>query len=933
MKKKVIALTLVVFTLLSMFPVVASASELIELTSSIANIEMSDFYLDSDHTKPLGENAVTKDTEIFAGLSVAFNEDNQPASESTEYNYIFPAEINMTTVTNGILYDGAKPAGTNTIANGEVRFNFYDSWLKTNSSAIKTSFDFSFMVSEETIGEGGDKTIVFPGIGEITLNTVNEVGTVSKRNSMASFKDDGTIEYEIELNIDHDVKNASLTDYLAVTGADNSNASYVAGSFKLDGTSVADGEVSFGGHSVQGSVYPSFTYPASGGIALSAGTHKLTYKVKYNDNDLFNYDTVRRFVDNTAKWTLDGNDTDPVTSTVSLINTPVAKSHSQITIDPVTNKKYVEWTITVNDGNAPIDMSNAEIVDNLWGNHGYSDLANSLKVFDGDGNDVTSRFTLNYTDGYMNFSLLFPSDAGRQKYTVTYRTELGDKYETSGYNNRALIENSTGNYVTVTDGVEGIGLGDKRLDYTTITSDMLSNGGGEYGQADWVIQINGPSFPDYKRFELNDFLTRPRQKMWYKRSTNAYSPDVTPDIPRVYYTDADGLEKELTFGIDYNVVFRLNNSEEMFYLSFNETAAVKQAFEDNIYIKYSTQSLGEASPGAYGNYLEFYYYNKFIKAYNVKYNVDEQANLYKEVSKVDKQNDGSYRILWNAIVNGNNTDGIPTSPNMEINGENIIISDTLPAGTKLVMDNDHPERLQFRIAGVKGENVWDWDDAYYGSIASLSIVTNNDGTQTFTVILDTKNLWKPNGSTKYLVYLRYLTETEAFAAGEYGSKTVTNRITAQTDTRSMGNSNATAKLTNAAVDKTAEYIAGSGNQVKYTIHVNDGATEINEGNPLSLWDQFDPSLSLVDGTLKIYLGDTSTELEGWNVSGETVMTDDGRTAVKYTLSNLPDSTHLRVEYNTTVTGEIGETVIVDNTAALVGHLEHSSTVTKEVRLC
>lgn len=87
MKKKVIALTLVVFTLLSMFPVVASASELIELTSSIANIEMSDFYLDSDHTKPLGENAVTKDTEIFAGLSVAFNEDNQPASESTEYNY------------------------------------------------------------------------------------------------------------------------------------------------------------------------------------------------------------------------------------------------------------------------------------------------------------------------------------------------------------------------------------------------------------------------------------------------------------------------------------------------------------------------------------------------------------------------------------------------------------------------------------------------------------------------------------------------------------------------------------------------------------------------------------------------------------------------------------------------------------------------------
>lgn len=932
MKKKIIGLMLVITTLSSMFSVIVFASERVELTSSIANIEMSDLYLDSNHTQPLGDTAVTKDTELFAGLSVAFNEDNQPTSGSTEYYYTFPPEINMTEVHNGILYDGAKTAGTYTIADGEVRFSFNDAWLKANSSAIKTQFDFSFKVDEDTIGDGGEKTIVFPGVGEITLDTVSEVGAVSKRNSLASMKDDGTIEYEIELNVDHDVRSASIIDYLDVKGAANSKAAYVAGSFKLDGAAVADDDVKIGTHKVQSSSYPSFTIPASGGIALSAGTHKLTYKVKYNDDDLFGWETVTRTVNNTARWTLDGNDTDNVTSTVNLENTPVAKNHSQVKVDSVTNKSYVEWTLTVNGGNAPTDMSNAQIRDNLWGDHTYSDLANTLKVTDEAGNDVTSKFTLNYTEGGVVFYLLFPSDAGRQKYTITYRTELGDNYESGGYNNRAYITNSSGESVSVSDGDGTVGIGEKSLDYSNIDADMLSGGGGEYGQADWVVHVNGLSFPEYTKFILYDYLRKPTDSMWYKRSTNAYDAGVIPEIPHILYTAENGSEQELEFGTDFNIVYGLDGSQEMFTLTFLDTPAVRQAFKGDFYVKYSTQSVGSVSPGDYGNYLEFYYNRIYIESYDVHYSVDEESNLYKEVTETTKLDDGSYKILWNAIVNGNNTDGKPTSPNMEINGENIIITDTLPAGTKLSMKGNRPEYLQFRVKGPDGANVRDWSNVDSASITSLTVTDNSDGTQTFTIVMDTTNLWKPKGSTRYMVYLRYLTVTDGFAEGEYGTKTVTNNITAQTDTRSMGHADATTQFTNTAVDKTAAYITGSGNQVKYTIHVNDQAVELNNGEALALWDQFDPSLSLVDGTLKVYLGDTSTELEGWTIAGETVTTDDGRIAVKYTIGNLPDSTHLRVEYNTTVTGEIGDTVDVENTAALVGFVDHSSTVSTEVRI-
>ena len=932
MKKKIIGFMLAIVTLASAFPIAVFAGEPIELTTEIAELKMSDLYLDSDHTTPLGDTVVTKDTELFAGLAIAFNEDNQPTSSETEYYYTFPSEINMTAVHNGILYDGTKTAGTYIIENGEVRIRFDESWLKTNSSAIKIQFDFSFKVDEDTIGDGGEKTIVFPGVGEVVFDTVDEVGTVSKRNSMASFKEDGSIEYEVILDIDHDVSNAVIKDFLDVKEADNANASYVLGTFKLDGTVLADEDILFGTHFENENEYPSFTYPATGGIALSAGTHKITYKVKYNEEDLLGWDTVTRVLYNTAKWTLDGLNTDSVKSTVTMTNTPVAKNHSQIVIDPATGKRFVEWTITLNDGNAPIDMGNAQLVDTIVGNHSYSDLLNSMKIIDGDGNDVTSKVSITYSEENKSFKLIFPPDAGRQKYIITYRTELGDGYQSSGYSNRAQIIDAHGNSVSVNDGEEGIGTGGKKVDYSNITSEMLSNGGGEYGQADWIIQINGPRYPDYTKFELNDFLEKPRTRMWYKRSSNSYDPDIAPDIPRVYYTASDGTEKELTAGVDFNVIFRLNNSEEMFYMSFSDTAEVRQAFKGDIYIKYSTQSVGTESPGIYGNLVEFYYYNNAVNYYRANYNVDSEANLYKEVTKVTKCDDGSYQILWNAIINGNNTDGTPTTPNMEINGEHIIISDTLPQGTKLLMNGDHPEKLQFCIKGLGGATVWDWDNAFYSAIVDLAISENSDGSQTFSITIDTSELWKPKDSTKYLVYLSYLTETDSFASGEYGTKTVTNEITANTETRSLGTADATASLTNAAVEKTVEYIQGSGNQLKYTIHVNDGGIELNEGNTFSVWDQFDPSITLVDGTLKVYLGDTDTQLDGWNASGEIVKTADGRNATKYTINNLPDSTHLRVEYNTIVAGEIGEVVSVENTAELVGHLEHSSTVTTEIKI-
>lgn len=936
MKLKFISVFLSILMVVSLMPMIVYAETEIPLTSSVADISISDLYLDEDHTIPLGDNSVTKDTEIFASLDVRFTPGSNPTSSDQVYYYDLPDALSFTTVQNGKLYDGTKIAGEYTIENNRVKFSFNDAWLKQNSSNIHTNFSFSFFVTEETIDEGGPKEVEFPGIGTIVVDTVSSTATVSKTNSLAHYAENGYIEYTITLNAENNIRSASVTDTLDIltSGVAKRMVDYVPGSFKLDGVDVSD-NVSLTAPSTTRTA--SFVYPASGGVPLSAGKHTLTYLVKYDEKDLYNgARREERKLKNTASWITDGIKLDDVTSSLNLKSTHISKEYSEVKFDSVNNKEYVEWTIVINDSNVPMDISGYTLTDTLFGGHTFSDIRDSLRMVADDGTDITNQM-IYLSESADQIKLQFPANAGRKKYTMTYRTDLFDNHQSIGYSNGALLRSTSGRTVGIKNGEWGeIGFGSKELDTSSITREMLSGGGSANGQADWKITIPGNVYSIPSAFDIIDWLSEPTDKIWLKRSSvDHYDADVTPDTPVLTYTDADGSSKTLTLGTDFRMYYKVqaDTGAERFDITFRNTDATRQAFKSGFEITYSTQSVGSAAVGTYRNRAQFNYQGEYVAEFTDRYDVVEESNLYKVASEITRLPDGRYRIVWEAVINGNNTDGKPTSPNVDLENEEVVIYDTLPAGTVLSMNGNRPEFFRYRVDSVNG-NVRAWTDIplWNEGRTKAQVINNDDGTQTIELRWRVKEEAYVNGGKRLMATVRYATITDAFDPGDYSSKSITNNISAATPTRDLGEAQATATVTNSAVNKTADYIAGSGNQVKYTIHVNDGALELNEGNPMKLWDQFDANLSLVDGTMKVYLGDTNQELSGWTIAGETVTNEAGNAVEKYTLGNLPDATHLRVEYTTVVAGNIGDTVNTENTAVLVGTLDYSSTATQEVQI-
>ncbi len=935
-----------VFALVLMFvfltiptPNVVRAATYIQLTNEIADMSISELYLDQNHTIILGDNAVTKDIEVFASISIDFKAGNDPVSSEQVFYYDLPPELSFQTVQSGKFYDGSKVAGEYTIDNNRISFHYYDDWLLLNPSNVQTSFDFSFLVTEETIGEGGEKTITFPGIGDIVINTVASTANISKTNSLANYSEDGTIDYTITINVDHDVRSASLSDVfdIVTAGVPKNAVRYIEDSFRLDGNDISS-DVSITEPTENAA--SSFRYPADGGFFLSEGVHVLRYKVKYDETDLFDKDTiVQRVVDNYVSLTTDGIALDDVRSTLRLQNTNLAKQHSEVKYDSATNKAYVDWTITVNDGNAPVDLGGYVLTDTLNGAHVFENLNNSLRVVAEDGTDITAGMEVlsSTTD---QFRIRFPSYAGRKKYTVTYRTYLQDNHDTTGYSNYALFTNDSGGVVGISDGESGVGVGKKELDTSNISREMLENGTSENGQADWKIIIPGNYYATPSSFTIGDFLNTTPDTIWFKRSgVNQYDANVTPDSPVITYTSANGNTRTLLKGRDFDLVYGINgrtNGEE-FSMWFYDNLRTRQAFSSGFTISYSTQSVGASQTDTYKNTASFNYQGGYVGESFDKYDVSEENNLYKIVSETTRQPDGTTKIEWLSVINGNTVEGIPDSPNVDLNGEEVTIIDTLPAGTRLSMNGATAEKLMIKIDDDDGTVVAWRNIPLLNEEHTLDLFAeltdNTDGTQTIVIHWRSSSMYPTSEIYRYMISLSYLTETEAFELGDYGVKNITNNISASTPSRDLGEAQATTQVTNSAVQKTMEYIVGSGNQLKYVIEVNDGAQELNGGEPLTLWDQFDSDITLVDGSMKVYLGDSDEELTGWTIYGETVIGDDGKTSEKYTLSNLPDKTHLRVEYITVVAGNIGDVVNVENTAALEGIVtEHSSTTSSDVRI-
>ena len=100
-----------------------------------------------------------------------------------------------------------------------------------------------------------------------------------------------------------------------------------------------------------------------------------------------------------------------------------------------------------------------------------------------------------------------------------------------------------------------IGFGNKELDTSSISREMLSGGGSANGQADWKITIPGNVYNTPSAFGIIDWLSEPTDKIWLKRSSvDHYDADITPDAPVLKYIDTDGTSKTLTLGTDFRMI-------------------------------------------------------------------------------------------------------------------------------------------------------------------------------------------------------------------------------------------------------------------------------------------------------------------------------------------------------------------------------------------
>ena len=134
---------------------------------------------------------------------------------------------------------------------------------------------------------------------------------------------------------------------------------------------------------------------------------------------------------------------------------------------------------------------------------------------------------------------------------------------------------------------------------------------------------------------------------------------------------------------------------------------------------------------------------------------------------------------------------------------------------------------------------------------------------------------------------------------------------------------ATVEVKPVAVSK--EYLGrvGTANRASYKVDINESAATLPVDGTLTLTDTMCKYLFLDDSTLKVYsvsADGTETEITGWNYTYTTP--SDADHILKIT--GLPNSTHLRVKYQASVSNATG-TVKLVNKASITGNSGEKST--------
>ena len=871
----------------------------VDSSNSIATFGM---WLDAAHSQELTTDMVIDEgTQVYGTLDINFDgvklASYNTNGQSPNFEYQFPGNItvNMIDGLAGTLYKkGTTDAiGTWTFDGTSLHFAFDQTWFIGHVNEVEVEANFTFMVDNAEEPGGGIEDIHFPGVPTpAQVKLADDTITTGKTMDVSGLGEAGNlVRFSTTLSASADHETAVVVDTM---GRD---LRYVEDSFKFDGAPVTPDSIERE-VDVDGKLSDRVTFTFS---SLKAGKHELTYTATVAEdaiarilsNPLVTPDNTK----NTAQWTVDGYPIDPDSTILPLASEFLEKVYEVSESDA----SVLNWVVTVNGGEGfKADLSGFTAKDSLSANHSY---AGTYKVRNSAGDvlyeeDIDKKRTFSYTfpaagtwkDGFK------PTDT----YTIEYATKLS---RTGDFSNTVDV---TGNGITATKTVND-GVRPGILTTKEFTGDEAAAIAS--GRHTWKVTL-GPS--------AGTKITDPSREVKFSDMTGTEGMYiVTSGNGAPVVTAENGVA--LVAGTDYTVSYSSERNATSFSVAFAKTDNMVAAFAGKISISYATQMAngedGVLQPGEYVNIARTTFGGDIDVVTRVlrgstetqvtkNVRTDENGN-----ETIVRNEDGTYTVGWHVVANG--LDDITANRPLS---EDMVVVETLPAGMELVEGSLRYSLYKDSVS--TGVRLADGEAPEY----TTEVV---DGRTVVTMTIPVKRFIDAGyarGSMRAIAVIDLDTRSvDPVVANSY--KAFLNEVSAKSGSVDLGGADKEVLIRNSALEKSALYLADTGNKLGYTINVNAEAADLDaESDTVTVWDLLDANTTLEPATFKV----TSLDTEGNDVdditsactiAGATAADGEGDQTTKVMIT-LPDQTAVRVYYEAVVSGNVGDKVTVTNRAGL-----------------
>ena len=600
----------------------------IDLKDALQNISISTVVVNEKEETFDPNKEYPRDAKFKFTLNYAFSEGNKPtASGVRKATYTLPDGLDISDTNGYIDCEGytAGHAGSYTIKNGVITFEYEKDFLVKHPNNIKGSFHFSSKLSEGKTRNIESVTIEFPGEGKTIPITIKlEEGKITGKKKY-QLNNDGTIDFSIEMEVKgKDVENVTLTD------TQGSNLAFSEDpQFKLDGTTIDESKIKKQGDNAVEIELGN----------MSVGTHILTYKAKLKNKDIISGEHNK----NTATWNWNGKKSDHTETTVQAVKKSLQKTGKA----DDGSENEITWTIIYVPGDLGT-VAGKTFTDTLGSDQRYT---GQYKVYyDPYGNQYWADGKIidegnMPTEGNFNYTFKPDQTASKGAYKLVYKTKVTK--DLSGSMGKETFTNTAS-----VDGETATGAAE--IDNSPDIVSKIGQADDDSRTASWTVTVTPPSGKTLNNLVVVDEL---------QDNSNWKGKYIETGIVIKENNEA------LNAGTDYNIAFDNDNAKM--------TVTFKKSITGVVTIEYRTDYSGSEETGCTSNKAHSSYYVD-----GVEHKEDDSASAeFKKKLAVNKTGSLSGGVAsWKVSINEREGWKRAALQNGILND----IVDTIPAGMEYV---------------------------------------------------------------------------------------------------------------------------------------------------------------------------------------------------------------------------------------------------------